>query len=490
MSVGQFILIGNWILELNFKQKLAWLINSKVFWILSSLFVLHIIGLAWSSNLEYGFKDLRIKLPLIALPVIIVCSEKLKKNDWKFILGIYFSSLLCLSLISFGKLIGLTAENIVDKRELSVNISHIRYGLNIAFAAALCFLFRKLYFRKEQLLILLLGCWFLACLLLFQLYTGLICLLFIAVLKLLHLLLFRSKLKWKVLSLVAISIATILIYSLIDEVKDDYNKKVKLSYNQNDVSYQETAGGEYYWTDKNDPRTENGVYIRRFIAWNELKRSWNRRSNINFDSLDLKGQYLSHTVTRFLSSKGIKKDSIGFSKISDEEISAIEKGIANVYYLNHTPVENRIHRTLYEFENYRKNGIANGFSLAMRLEFWESAFKIVKKNPFIGVGTGDIKDAFQNQYIEDQSSLEDQYRRRAHNQYITIFATFGIIGFLVFLIYLIAPLIYLKAYRSAYLCFWLIAALSFLSEDTLETQAGVTFFAFFNSLFLLNQRTK
>ena len=489
MSVGQFILIGNWLLELNFKHKLAWLINSKVFWILSSLFILHIIGLAWSTNLEYGLKDLRIKLPLIALPVIIVSSEKLKKEDWKFILGVYFLSLLGLSIASLGKLVGLTAENIIDKRELSINISHIRYGLNIAFAAALCFLFRKIYFKKEQVLIVLLGCWFFVCLFFFQLYTGLICLLLIIVLKLLHLLLFRSKFKWKALSITIITIIAILVYKLINEVKSDYYKKVELTYNQHDLSPQKTAGGEYYWSDTNDLRTENGVYIRRFAAWNELKRSWNRRSKIDFDSLDLKGQNLSHTIARFLSSKGIKKDSVGLSRISDEEIRAIEKGIANAYYVNHSPVENRIHRTLYEFENYRKNGVASGFSLAMRIEFWKTAFKIVEKNPIIGVGTGDIKDAFQNQYLKDESLLEDQYRRRAHNQYITILATFGVIGLLIFLVYLIAPLFYLTEYRSAYLCFWLIATLSFLSEDTLETQAGVTFFAFFNSLFLFNQGT-
>jgi len=36
-----------------------------------------------------------------------------------------------------------------------------------------------------------------------------------------------------------------------------------------------------------------------------------------------------------------------------------------------------------------------------------------------------------------------------------------------------------------YLSFFIIAVISFLTEDTLETQAGVTFFAFFNSFFLL-----
>jgi hypothetical protein len=41
-----------------------------------------------------------------------------------------------------------------------------------------------------------------------------------------------------------------------------------------------------------------------------------------------------------------------------------------------------------------------------------------------------------------------------------------------------------KTVDYLYITFFLIAVVSFLTEDTLETQAGVTFFAFFNSFFL------
>ncbi|MDG2226927.1 MAG: hypothetical protein P8L20_04265 [Flavobacteriales bacterium] len=38
--------------------------------------------------------------------------------------------------------------------------------------------------------------------------------------------------------------------------------------------------------------------------------------------------------------------------------------------------------------------------------------------------------------------------------------------------------------------FLVISLLSFLGDDTLETQAGVTFFAFFNSFFLFHSSNK
>jgi O-antigen ligase len=77
---------------------------------------------------------------------------------------------------------------------------------------------------------------------------------------------------------------------------------------------------------------------------------------------------------------------------------------------------------------------------------------------------------------------------RAHNQFLTIFAAFGIFGLLWFLATLILPPLILKVRRDYYFNFFLvISILSMLNEDTLETQAGVTFFAFFYVIFLFGR---
>jgi hypothetical protein len=53
------------------------------------------------------------------------------------------------------------------------------------------------------------------------------------------------------------------------------------------------------------------------------------------------------------------------------------------------------------------------------------------------------------------------------------------------LISLIFPLIYLRRELDAiYGLFFISAIISFLFEDTLETQSGLSFFAIFNTLFL------
>jgi len=83
------------------------------------------------------------------------------------------------------------------------------------------------------------------------------------------------------------------------------------------------------------------------------------------------------------------------------------------------------------------------------------------------------------------SPLSKDSRLRAHNQYLSIAVAFGIVGLVWFLITLFYPIFLCGKSKSyLYVSFLLIAIVSFLTEDTLETQAGVTFYAFFNSFLL------
>ena len=65
MSVGQFVLLWNWIIEGNFKRKWSVMKTSKVLWVMSSFYLLHLIGLFWTSDFDYAANDLKIKTYLI-----------------------------------------------------------------------------------------------------------------------------------------------------------------------------------------------------------------------------------------------------------------------------------------------------------------------------------------------------------------------------------------------------------------------------------------
>ena len=145
----------------------------------------------------------------------------------------------------------------------------------------------------------------------------------------------------------------------------------------------------------------------------------------------------------------------------------------------------RIDGIIAEFNNYLNGGNPGGNSVTQRLEFWKAARYIIAENFFLGVGTGDVEDAFQRQYDIMDSPLEPKYRLRAHNQFLTITVTFGLLGLLIFLLSFTYP-IWSKHNRknALFVSFFVFAILSFLAEDTLETQAGITFISFFGPFFL------
>ena len=118
----------------------------------------------------------------------------------------------------------------------------------------------------------------------------------------------------------------------------------------------------------------------------------------------------------------------------------------------------------------------------------ETGFEIIKEHPIIGVGTGDVQDVFNEKHQAD-GIVSEKYWRRAHNQYLTYFITYGIIGGIYFLFFLFYPIV--KQNRTndlLYVSFFSIMLLSMLTEDTLETQVGITFFAFFNTLLILKKQ--
>ena len=123
-----------------------------------------------------------------------------------------------------------------------------------------------------------------------------------------------------------------------------------------------------------------------------------------------------------------------------------------------------------------------------RIEFIKASLNIIKENILFGVGTGDIANAFANYYEETNSKLLPENRFRSHNQYLAITVAFGIVGLLWFLFSMFYPIFADKKNRNyLYLIFIFIMALSMLTEDTLETQIGVTLFAFFNSFLVFTR---
>jgi O-antigen ligase len=173
----------------------------------------------------------------------------------------------------------------------------------------------------------------------------------------------------------------------------------------------------------------------------------------------------------------------GVMALSDEDVRAIEFGIPTCVEPKQIGLQRRLNRIFFEWSNYRAGGDPNGHSVMQRLEFWKTGWWIISENSLTGVGTGDVKDAFKSAYAINNSPLDEAYRLRAHNQYLTMWITYGLFGFCAFLIITFLPLLSGGARNPLVVIIVMLVALSFLTEDTLESQAGVMFMAFFYVLF-------
>jgi hypothetical protein len=482
MSIGQMVLALNWLWERKYQKKLRSFFHNKIAVIVISLFLLHVIGLIWTSDFNYAFKDLRVKSPLFILPFIMATTAPLNKKRFDMVLLFFVASILFCSLVSIYVLI---TRQIIDIRSISIFISHIRFSLLICLSIFILayFVFRKNNYPSWAKGLFAIVCgWLIAFLFVLESATGLTILTVTSLIILLYLIFTQKKVIVKIFAgLIILGIISGAFFFLRSIIKEFYYKApidiAKLD--------KYTSRGKAYINLVDDNHFENGNRLYIYFCPEELETAWNQRSKYCYSGKDQNGQDIKYTLLRFLTSKGYRKDADGVNKLTDEEVHAIEQGNANYKYSGSFSIRYRIYQTIWEYETYRESGNPNNLSMMQRLEFWKASIGIIKENWLIGVGTGDLPVAFKEQYITMKTLLDPKQRWRSHNQYLSIMVAFGFLGFLWFMIFLFYPGFKSGKLRTYfYFAFFVIALLSMLTEDTIETQAGVTFFAFFNSFFL------
>jgi hypothetical protein len=481
MSLAQWWLILNWLLGGEYREKLNRLWNNKAALLIIGLFVLHLIGLIWTTDFQYAFKDIRIKLPLLVLPFILASEPPLSASRFRWILLMHALAVTGGSLFITWRVF---SEGIQDAREASSLISHIRFALNICVA-----LFSLAYFliKKDgsppwhRILIACVLIWLLIFLFILHSFTGLAVFGITAFIMLIRLAFRQSRRPAKialgaVITIISLSVAAGAIHVYRTEFKSDPVDPLLLVYY--------TPRGNPYTHNMHNLQTENGHYLWLYVCYPELKEGWNRRSSIIFDSTDHSDRALQFTLIRFLASKGYKKDLDGVNKLTDAEVRAIEKGIASTNDLENPGFLQRIENVIWEIEDYKHTGDPTDHSLMQRIELWKVSVSIIADHPIIGVGTGDAPSLFSQKLSEMNSALRET-KFRSHNQFLAIAVTFGIPGLLFFIFMLLYPFWKLKhSHDYFFFSFFVIVALSMTTEDTLESQPGVSFFIFFFTLFL------
>ncbi|MEJ6674430.1 MAG: O-antigen ligase family protein [Polaribacter sp.] len=244
-----------------------------------------------------------------------------------------------------------------------------------------------------------------------------------------------------------------------------------------------SLGGEKYQQNLKDNTRENGYYLWENIAQKELERAWNKKSKISFNSKDKKNQPIKATLYRFLTSKGLNKDSVGLSKLTQNETQRIENGeTTSITYNN---FEKRIRSLLYQRESRKKSSDPNNQTINQRIVFWKAGLDIFLNQPAFGHGPGGAKTQFKKHYKNRNTNLEKSNQLLAHNQFITQAINLGGLGAIIWLFIMLYN--FLKVEKEIFLFFvpyLILMFFAFMSDDMLEVQAGVTIFSFFGTLML------
>lgn len=211
---------------------------------------------------------------------------------------------------------------------------------------------------------------------------------------------------------------------------------------------------------------ENGHFVWTEIAWGELADSWKERHEISFE--EVKGRLI-----RFLASKGLTKDRAGVQALSKEEVQAVAEGATSVVEwkgLGWTKRWNRFQFNWGQWLDGERNGNASVLARSVyQGAAWDAIGKLPATAHLFGLGSGGSQSAMQAAYERGFPDWPEHMRHRPHNQWFSVWLQLGWLG----LVLVVASC------WAALHCPWglpgvVILWVSFLFEDTLETQAGVT----------------
>ncbi len=486
ISIGEVGMLIAWLFDIRIVEKFKIFLKSKPALAFTSIYLLHIVGLLYSSNFDYALFDLRTKLPILLFPMIFVSSPPLSTKELRNFLLLFAAT--ATASISYSLFLFQT-QSLTDFRDAFPFISHIRLSLEVLIAMSIMMFYGQSRYqgigRYGRWFLLLLPFYLVWVMFVLELMTGIVIFGVGASLFLVRFLLAHKNRKAPWIGFfIGVGIVVFFLFWLNSVV---YNYRNAPTYDLITIT-KTTSQGNTYEHSPELYQIENGNYIGLYICRDELREEWNRRSDLSYDGKDQRNQELSMTLIRYLNSMSLHKDAEGMKQLTDVDIANIEKGIANAEFAKKFSLKKRIFKLIWEYNLYKSGNFAYGHSLVQRIVLWRTALKLFVKHPIFGVGTGDVRDAFQEEFVREKSSFVNSHLR-SHNQYLSFAVTLGIVGLVVFIFSLIYPATKLNMWSySPYFYLFVIITLSMFWEDTIESQVGVSIYAFFSSIYLFTRK--
>ena len=445
---------------------------------MAGLYVWHVVGLLWTDNLSEGLMTLQIKLPILIVTTALM-TIRWDQNKWlPRILSVFVFSISASAIA--GLMLGwrqISAGVTLHSSEWSPFISHIRMGilLSLGWGGLLIYSIKKHRLIAPAILyavIALLYIWQT------QSVTGCLMFIFATFFGMMQHWMKHSR-RWVLVVGAAISFLGVIL--LVQTLRPSPQPAQLATH---------TEWGAPYTHHQDRFLDENGYKVWNFLAWDEARIAWNKRSDCLFDGPDNMGHSLKITLTRYLTSLNLPKDGLAVQGLTEEDIRAIEQGTPSAVEHLKSGMNRRLDVLRYEVGNWMDDGNPSGNSVTQRWVYLKTGLHIALNHGIVhsllGVGTGDLPDAYQLAYIELDTPLNPQFRKRTHNQYLAWWVASGFIALSLWILVLIASWKRDREWWSLGRLAWWMVVVSCFAEDTLETQAGVTFAVFALVLFSMN----
>jgi len=328
LSISGLVLAVNFLIEGQFNAKLTQLKQTTWAQLWLGVFMLHVIGLLWTTDFAYAADDIRTKLPLLLLPVVIG-STRINEREWRIILHLFISAVFLASVINWYVFVHDGMDDDLELRNLSLFTSHIRFALMIIIALILSATQLQNSKKKAKFIYLFLIGWFIYYTWFSQVLSGYVSFGLILIAASIYWLGKHLRSRYKpfaaiFLAVVGSGLLGYIFWTIQPPVQQEIDRETVVWYTEN---------GNPYTHEHENGLTENGYYIYSYLSMEEIKREWNKVSKIDFDSTDAKGDPLYGTLIRYMTSQGLRKDSADFQKLTPKDIHYVEQGIASVVYL-------------------------------------------------------------------------------------------------------------------------------------------------------------
>ena len=456
---------------------------TKILFFLLSFFVLNIVGLLWTENLGAGFRELNHKLPFLIIPLYVLCVCPFENKVLKFSFIIY------LLLLGGGMIIGIFnyfTSPYTDGRFLIPHTRNISFAFQICFAIGVMTIYANRN-RKEIRYILPIILFFIFYLFLASLLSGIVTLGVLFFCTLVYILRKKDR-KYALLSILLFTIVLLISgYWLYIQINNYFSPKEPLVTH---AEQKTQLGGTY--RDNSDTFIENGYYVGNYCCPDEVNLAWEERTGLNITDFcegKQQGEHFHYydIIYRYLNSKGLRKDYQGVKSLTEKDIENIKQGFSNVVYAEGFSLKARLYRTFYEFECYSRTGEVENMSLIQRLIWSDNALKIIKQQPILGSGTGDVKEDLDRELMKTYPEL-CKVTNDPHNLLIYICATFGIVGLLYVIFVFVLAFCNGKMLDNKYFVLFVVICLCWtFCESFFERIDGMAFFSFLFSYFYLQK---